>query len=266
MNNKNIEIAAKMSKRLITIAEMLRASDVTTACDVGCDHGYISIYLVQSGIAEKAIAMDVRKGPLSGALDNVREYGLTDFIETRLSDGLKELSSGEADTAVIAGMGGKLMMSILEDGDPVRLGIKQAILQPQSDILEFRSYLRLKGYTIAAETVLLDEGKFYFPMRVVFGQESLLADKNGRIHDYLFEAMTILMEKTSCDEETARNICDRFGEHNILHRDEILKSYLLHGKEVSLSILENLKDKGYAERTKELEKELFEIDAVLSLY
>lgn len=275
----DVSVAGRMSDRLITIAEMLRGAEPGTSdngdsdagkglvvADVGCDHGYVSIYLLQSGIAKGAIAMDVRKGPLSGALDNIREYGLSDLIKTRLSDGLKELSAGEANTLIIAGMGGKLMMRILEEGDPKRLLISQGILQPQSDIDEFRAYLRDKGYIIADEKVLLDEGKYYFPMRVVFGDERLAAGRQGRIHDYLHEAMTILMDKTSCDETMARHICDRFGEHNILRRDEVLKSYLEHGKEVSKSILKTLEDNGHLERAQELTNDLLEIENTLSLY
>lgn len=293
-NMAQISVAARMSKRLITIAEMLRGVDAgesfagdfdtgdsgtgdfdkgdscaekgLVVADVGCDHGYVSIYLLQSGIAKAAIAMDVRKGPLSGAYDNIREYGLLESIETRLSDGLNKLSSGEANALIVAGMGGKLMMRILEEGDPGMLGISQGILQPQSDLDEFRAYLRDKGYIIADEKVLLDDGKFYFPMRVVFGDESLAADRHGRIHDYLHEAMTLLVDKTSCDETMARHICDRFGEINILNRDEILKSYLEHGKEVSESILKTLEDKGHLERAEELKKDLLEIESALLLY
>ena len=293
-NMAQVSVAGRMSKRLITIAEMLRgvdagessAGDLDTGdsgtgdfdkgdscaekglvvADVGCDHGYVSIYLLQSGIAKGAIAMDVRKGPLSGAYDNIREYGLDGLIETRLSDGLKELSAGEANTLIVAGMGGKLMMRILDEGDPGMLGISQGILQPQSDIDEFRAYIRNKGYIIADEKVLLDDGKFYFPMRVVFGDERLAADRHGRIHDYLHEAMTLLVDKTSCNETMARHICDRFGEINILNRDEVLKNYLEHGKEVSESILKTLEDKGHLERAEELKNDLLEIESALLLY
>ncbi|WP_051196787.1 class I SAM-dependent methyltransferase [Butyrivibrio sp. XBB1001] len=283
-NMAQISVAARMSKRLIAIAEMLRGVDAgesgtgdfdkgdtcaekgLVVADVGCDHGYVSIYLLQSGIAKGAIAMDVRKGPLSGAYDNIREYGLDGLIETRLSDGLKELSAGEANALIVAGMGGKLMMRILEERDPKRLLISQGILQPQSDIDEFRAYLRDKGYIIVDEKVLLDDGKFYFPMRVVFGDERLAADRHGRIHDYLHEAMTLLVDKTSCNETMARHICDRFGEINILNRDEVLKNYLEHGKKVSESILKTLEDKGHLERAEELKKDLLEIESALLLY
>ena len=109
INDTNNDVALKMSVRLKEIAELLRCPEKLKVADVGCDHGYVSIYLVTHGIAKECIAMDVRSGPLSGAKDNIDEYGLSDSIRTRLSDGVKELKQGEADALVIAGMGGNLM-------------------------------------------------------------------------------------------------------------------------------------------------------------
>ena len=154
MRDKDMNLVEnRMSKRLVTICEMLRgAGDIAfdhskeeqgkqmlRTADVGCDHGYISIYLVQNEISESAIAMDVRNGPLSGAADNINEYGLSDRIETRLSDGLKELKEGEVNSVVIAGMGGDLMKRLLEDADLSALGIKAGVLQPQSELDLFRA-------------------------------------------------------------------------------------------------------------------------------
>ena len=271
------DVASRMSKRLVAICEMLRASDSPTqACrnarkwntvaDIGCDHGYISMYLVQHEIADKAVAMDVRKGPLSGAENNIREFGLSEAITTRLSDGLQKLLPDEAEAAIIAGMGGKLMIRILEDGNPSGLGIKEAVLQPQSDIDEFRRYLRDNGFTIVSEKIILDEGKYYFPMRVAFSQEEGVADSKGRIHDYVDEACSILVGKSGCSKETAVRICDKFGEHNIIRRDELLKDYLEHGIEVSRNILEQLSKSGHTQRQMELTQELSEMEAALMIF
>ena len=84
--------------------------------DVGTDHGFVPIRLMETGTVRHVVAMDVRKGPLSRAAEHVREYHMEDRIETRLSDGLQELKAGEADTVIIAGMGGELMLRILRDG------------------------------------------------------------------------------------------------------------------------------------------------------
>ena len=88
--------------------------------DVGCDHGYLPVSLYLDGKIPGAIAMDVRKGPLSRAQEHISQYGLDAYIETRLSDGLEALKPGEGDTLVIAGMGGPLMERILTDGAEVR--------------------------------------------------------------------------------------------------------------------------------------------------
>ena len=83
--------------------------------DVGCDHGFLDVYLVQTGKMDGALAMDVRKGPLAAAAAHVKEAGLSDRIETRLSDGLSAFRVGEAEKLVCAGMGGPLMQRILTD-------------------------------------------------------------------------------------------------------------------------------------------------------
>ena len=106
----------KLSDRLERIAA--KAAGVTEgyAADVGTDHGFVPIRLIESGKVKHVVAMDVRKGPLERACEHVGEYHMEDQIETRLSDGLKELKPGEADTVIIAGMGGELMLRILRDG------------------------------------------------------------------------------------------------------------------------------------------------------
>ncbi len=94
--------------------------------DVGTDHAYIPIYLMQNGVIPQAVAMDINQGPLLRATENIRRYGLTGRIETRLSDGLEKLQAGEADTILIAGMGGLLMVRILENGQGVLAGCRGA--------------------------------------------------------------------------------------------------------------------------------------------
>ena len=135
--------------------------------DVGCDHGYLSIWLVSEKTVPSAIAMDVRPGPLSRARENITRYGLEDYIETRLSDGLAKLEPGEGDTLVIAGMGGPLMERILKDGAKVREGFQELILQPQSDLPHFRHFLSEIGWEIVREEMIKEDGKFYPMMKAV---------------------------------------------------------------------------------------------------
>ena len=148
---------------------MQRVADMVEPCervaDIGCDHGYVSIYLVEQGIADHVLAMDVRKGPLSRAEANIRQKQLQTRIECRLSDGLERLQPGEADSILLAGMGGRLMIDILTKGSNKRLGTETLIVQPQSDIPEVRRYLHRIGYEITAEDMLQEDGKYYTVMK-----------------------------------------------------------------------------------------------------
>ncbi len=101
----------QLSLRLSAIADMV--TEGNRLVDVGCDHGYLPVYLVHTGRIQRAIAMDVREGPLSRAREHIEDYSLSAYIECRLSDGLEALKAGEGDTLVIAGMGGPLMEQIL---------------------------------------------------------------------------------------------------------------------------------------------------------
>ena len=155
----------QLSLRLSAIADMVTKGN--RLVDVGCDHGYLPVYLIQQKKIPSAIAMDVRKGPLSRAKEHIRQYGLEEYIQTRLSDGLVALEAGEGDTLVIAGMGGPLMERILTDGQSVRDSFSELILQPQSDIPHFRRYIQSQGWKIAEEKMVEEDGKFYPMMRVI---------------------------------------------------------------------------------------------------
>ena len=163
-----------MNRQVILSARMQAVADLVTAgnrvCDVGCDHGYISIYLVQSRKAPCVLAMDVNKGPLQRASEHVKAAGLEKYITLRLSDGLLAFRKGEADTLVCAGMGGRLMQRILEREPDKTFSFRELILQPQSEIGTFRRFLEKMGYSIEDEDMILEEGKFYPVIRAVRGK------------------------------------------------------------------------------------------------
>ena len=151
----------QLPKRLETIIE--RMPDSGCLADVGCDHAYVAIEAVRRGRAARALACDVRKGPLQQAAEHILCAGLAGKIETRLSDGLEKVAPGEADTVVIAGMGGPLMERILQG----RLGdFAHFVLSPQSEIPHFRRFLLAEGMQIDEETMLIDEGKYYVILNV----------------------------------------------------------------------------------------------------
>lgn len=153
----------RLSKRMEAVAALVQA--VAVLADVGTDHAYVPIALVKRGLVDHAIAMDIGEGPLSRARANIEAEGLAGRIETRFSDGLAGLSPGEADTVLIAGMGGELMMRILAEGADVCVRAEALVLQPQSDIPKVRGFLRLHGYRIEAEDLVCEDGKFYPMMR-----------------------------------------------------------------------------------------------------
>ena len=151
----------------------MNASFVTPGnrlADVGTDHGYIPIALVQEKIIPSALAMDVNPGPLERAKQHIRESHLEYDIHTRLSDGVQSLQPGEADSVLIAGMGGALTVKILQEGREVLRTVKELILQPQSEIDKVRRYLEQAGYKITKEDMVWEEGKYYQVMKAEAGE------------------------------------------------------------------------------------------------
>lgn len=208
----------RLSARLTALAEMV--PEGRTIADVGCDHGFLDIYLAQMGKIPHALAMDVRKGPLTAAIEHIHEYGLEHMIEARLSDGLEKYLPGEAKVLVCAGMGGPLMQRILTAYPEKTEDFEEMILQPQSEIKEFRVFLRENGYRIMEERILTDEGKYYFPMKVCKGRET----EQGK----------------ASDEGEWQEVFDRYGAELIRKKDPLLKQYLLHQRKTAAAILEGL--------------------------
>lgn len=164
----------QLSKRLESVSSLVTPG--FRVADIGTDHGYIPLWLTEQGLIPGAVAMDINPGPLQRAKENVQMYELGEKIETRLSDGLKELKPGEADSVVIAGMGGNLMIKILKEGAEILQTVQELILQPQSDVGEVRSFLQREGYRITSEKMILEDGKFYPVMRAEHGAMEELSD------------------------------------------------------------------------------------------
>lgn len=192
----------QLSKRLKAITEFVTPQ--STVADIGCDHAYVSIYLIENQIAVHVIAMDINKGPMQRAKENIERYGYQDYIEVRLSDGAKELNPFEVDTMLIAGMGGALMVKILSDSPLATNACKELVLQPQSEVHLVRRYLHQIGYQIVEEAMLLDDGKYYVVLKANKGTETydnptfyqygkvLLESHNGVLKEYLFKEYTKL--------------------------------------------------------------------------
>lgn len=168
-----------LTHRMQAVADMVTPG--SRVADVGCDHGYVSIYLIQQKRAEHVLAMDINEGPLLRAAQHVEEALLRSYITLRLSDGLCGFVKGEADTLICAGMGGRLMQRILEREPDKTESLRELILQPQSEIALFRHFLTDKGYSIVAEDMILEEGKFYPVMKAVrTGKAGTLSETEER--------------------------------------------------------------------------------------
>ena len=147
-----------ISPRLLACAAFVAPGD--RVADIGCDHGYLGIHLLENGIAKSVIAADIRQGPLSAAIRNGEKYAVGDRMSFHLSDGVQSIPR-EFDTLVCAGMGGDTMISILDAAPWLRNEQYRLILQCQSKTPMLRRYLLENGWRIEKEAVLRD-GRFLY--------------------------------------------------------------------------------------------------------
>jgi len=221
----------KLSRRLETIASFV--PEGSTVADIGTDHGYIPIHLVQEGKAKHAIAMDVRKGPLLRAQAHIHEAGLEAHVEVRLSDGLLKLEQNEADCVVIAGMGGELIIHILEEGRGLWEGIPHWVLSPHSELDKVRRFLEEQEFFTWRETMIKEEGKFYTIMGI--------------------------NRTNKAGEKDNREISYRYGRSLIESKDPVLKEYLKKEEEQLEQIMRGLSEsqtEAAVRRIEELKLEL----------
>lgn len=149
----------KLNDRLKMIADKI--PHCRTLIDVGTDHAYIPIYAMKNGLCEKALAVDLRAGPLKMAYDNIKRVQLENNIETRLGNGLEPILHEECDVIVIAGMGGILIKKILLISFEKVQKAQLLLLQPNNAANVLRKWLYESGFEIVEETLVLDAGKLY---------------------------------------------------------------------------------------------------------
>ena len=172
----------RISDRLRTFAHMCEKGAVVA--DIGTDHGYLPIYLVQEGIARSAIAMDLRKGPLDKAKKHICDNCLEDRIQTRLSDGLEKLSANEADIITICGMGGRLIADIVTKGMNVITRNTTLIVSPQSEVGDFRHFLVSQRLVVDDEKMLKEDGKYYFIIKCRKSDENVYSEYSETQYQY----------------------------------------------------------------------------------
>jgi len=219
-----------LSGRMRAVAHMVTRG--SAVCDVGCDHAFVSIYLVQRGISPRALAMDLREGPLAAAGAHVAACGLEGRIVTRLSDGLHNYNIGEADTLICAGMGGGLMRRILEQEREKAASFGELVLQPQSETEQFRCFLRENGYRILGEEMLEEDGKFY---------QMIKAAPGGRGRSPERRCPPGMTEEELCKLE------DRYGPVLLQKKTPVFLSFLEREAVIYEGILAKLKGQGLAD-------------------
>ena len=173
----------------MVLSHRLRAvSDLVTQgnrlADIGTDHAFVPIFLVEEGRIPSAVAMDINAGPLERAREHILLHGLEDRIRTRLSDGLQALERGGADTILIAGMGGALTVRILQQRKGLSQEVKELVLQPQSEVAAVRRYLASAGWKIEQERMVLEDGKYY-PMMLCSPGSMELTDTQAKYGPFL---------------------------------------------------------------------------------
>ena len=154
-----------IDSRIEAVLNKVRSS--SRVADIGADHGYLSIELIKSGQASRVIATEKNLGPFEALIKNISGVK---GIEARLGDGLQVLSAGEVDTICIAGMGGGLMIKILEESPEVVQGARQLILQPMNGADKVRKWLRQNDWAIVDEDLAESAGILY---------EIICAEKNS---------------------------------------------------------------------------------------
>lgn len=224
------------SKRIITIAEMV--TPCGTVADIGCDHCYALIYLIERGICQKGIGCDIKKGPIEKAKENLKKNRLSDTIQLRIGNGLEPLSEGEAEAVIIAGMGGHLINDILNADKDFTRSIPELVLCPHLDTDAVRLNLHALGFRIVDEAMVLDNDKYYTILKAAAGAE--------RYDNPLFYT---------------------YGKALIDKKDKTLKEYIEHKQSYNKRIAEKLQASQSAasgQKLSEIEQANNEMSEVLS--
>lgn len=223
----------QLSKRLQAVADLVTPG--SRVADVGCDHAYTSIYLVENMISPFVIAMDVNQGPIERAKENIIKHGCGERIETRKSNGLEKLDLGEVNTILIGGMGGPLTVQILSEKLEVMKAANELILQPQSEIHKVRQFLQEQNFIIIDENMVKEDGKYYVMMKA--------------------------LTKSDVDDDLAYKLIQKehfyYGKLLLIHQNPMLKEFLLWDLSLCEGIQNTLKD-GHTDNSKVRSKEIQE--------
>lgn len=251
----------KLSKRLEAVANFVFIKNGCIA-DIGTDHGYLPVYLVQSGQCSRAVAMDVKPGPLERARQHIAQNQLEQLIQVRLSNGFSALKRREADSAVIAGMGGMSVIQILENGLAQLSDIKELVIGAQSDLAKVRKFLYRHRLYIDREELVYEDGKFYPILHASWEKPAYQQD--GRYIVFQEELKNKLP-----DIELLYWALGQYGEYLLYQRHPVFRQMLERDAAVKCQILDSLgktQQEKNPERRQELERQQKGISAFLAFY
>ncbi|MFC4320806.1 tRNA (adenine(22)-N(1))-methyltransferase [Litchfieldia salsa] len=163
----------QLSKRLEAVASNILPNSILA--DIGSDHAYLPCYAFLKGKISSAIAGEINDGPFRSAQEQVRKSNLAEVIEVRKGNGLEVIQPNEVDCITIAGMGGTLITSILEEGSNKLEGVSRLVLQPNIGAINIRKWLIQNNWGITSETILEEDGKIY---------EIIVADRGNTEKSY----------------------------------------------------------------------------------
>ena len=213
----------EISQRLRIVGDFVTQK---TVADIGTDHAYVPIYLHKKGNIEKVIACDINEKPLQKAQQNIKLHHAENKIITRLGNGLQPLQPYEVDSIVISGMGGMLMIELMEQSLNIIKTIKELILCPHLDVTAVRKYLHNIGYIITDEKMIQECGNFYTILRATKGKQ-----KYNKEIEYIF------------------------GKILLDNKDAVLKQFISNEK----NRLQNIQKQLYDKKTEQSQKRLQEI-------
>lgn len=265
-------------------------SPAGTAADIGTDHAYVPVYLVQQKKVSRAVAMDVNPGPLSRARRTVEAAGLKDQIDLRLSDGLTKLRAGEAECIILAGMGGALITRLLREGLDRCQAAGQLVLAPQSETELVRRFLREQGFVIDREDMVLEDGKFYPVIHAVSSGHGssggavsgghAAGSDHAAASDYVVSSgdaagpgcvvQTVREVQAQCgadrqEPENRQELEDRYGPLLLRSRHPVLKQYLQKELRTKEKIRQQLEQAGEQEgRRREVIAQAAQISGILA--
>ncbi|EPR13966.1 tRNA (adenine(22)-N(1))-methyltransferase [Ruminiclostridium papyrosolvens] len=223
--------------RLKLIAD--KVPECNVLADIGTDHAYIPIYLVQNGVCQKAIASDIKIGPVKMASNNISLYKLSEKIETRLGNGLDTIEINEADSIIIAGMGGTLVTELLEANKPKTVNTNALVLQPMNDLHVVRKWLYDNAFEIYDEEMVAEGPKLYCVLSAKFsGKKKDYSDFELHVGQSLIEKKDPLLS-TYCRMKVKQ--IDRVLEQlEDMKENDVLKTQYARQKIDYINLIEKL--------------------------